>query len=251
MNLLALQRDMRAWLTAEDQDAALRQGDGAIAGLSVHINNYRGQLVSCLGASFPYTRLWLGEAEFDGAVATHIDKVPPSSWTLDAYARDFPATLRWIYASEPEVYDLAWLELALSEAFVARDAKGIGPADIVDVDWDHITLRFTPALDVTKIITNAPAIWSAFATGEPLPAATLLSEAAAILVWRNGLVPHFRSIDQIEEQALLWARAGMSFAALCDAMVSAWGEEKGITQAGTYLRQWINDGLILELVPDA
>jgi hypothetical protein len=56
----------------------------------VHQNNYRLQLIACLTESFTYTRGWIGGEAFEAAAAAHIDRVPPSSWTLDAYPRDFP-----------------------------------------------------------------------------------------------------------------------------------------------------------------
>ncbi len=39
MSLLALQRDMRLWLTREDGDAAARLGDDTAPGLRVYQNN--------------------------------------------------------------------------------------------------------------------------------------------------------------------------------------------------------------------
>ena len=57
-------------------------------------------------------------------MVAHVARVPPSSWTLDAYPRDFPATLAPLYPDDPEVAELAVLELALAEAFVGADAAG-------------------------------------------------------------------------------------------------------------------------------
>jgi len=245
MSLLALQRDMRAWLAEEDMCAAARLGADAAPGLRVHQNNYRVQLVACLSESFAYTGAWLGAEAFETAAARHIDRVPPSSWTLDAYARDFPATLAALYPEDPEVAELAWIECAIGEAFVAPDAAPLTGADFAGVDWDNVAFQFTPTLDLGALTTNAPAIWSALARDAVPPAAELLGEPGGILVWRSEQVSHFRSIDQIERQALLWARGGMSFAELCDAMVASWGENEGIARAGGLLGQWIADGLIV------
>lgn len=245
MSLLAMQRDMRAWLVREDEPAAARLGAGAAPGLRVHQNNYRAQLVACLTDSFARTNDWLGGEAFEAAAARHIDRVPPSSWTLDAYARDFPATLAALYPDDPEVAELAWIECALGEAFVAPDAEPFSAADLAGVDWDHAVLEFTPTLDLADLTTNAPAIWSALAQEKEPPAAELLDEAGAILVWRSEQVSQFRAIDQVERQALLWVRAGMPFAELCEAMVASWGEEQGVARAGGLLGQWIADGLIV------
>jgi len=245
MSLLALQRDMRAWLAQEDARAAERLGVDAAPGLRVHQNNYRAQLVACLSETFAHTSAWLGGEAFESAAARHIDRVPPSSWTLDAYARDFPATLAALYPDDPEVAELAWIECAIGEAFVAPDAAALTAAELAGVDWDRAALQFTPTLDLGALTTNAPAIWSALAREAVPPAAELLAEPGAILVWRSEQVSQFRAIDQVERQALLWARAGMPFAELCEAMVASWGEEEGVARAGGLLGQWIADGLVV------
>ena len=96
----------------------------------------------------------------------------------------------------------------------------------------------------TLVSTNATAIWTALAAGEVPPAVEALPEPGAILVWRQDQVSRFRAIDQIEQQALLAARSGLSFADLCAAMVAAHGQEDGIARAGQLLGQWLADGLI-------
>ncbi|MDY7525197.1 DNA-binding domain-containing protein [Sphingomonas sp. 10B4] len=121
--MLTLQRDMRAWLVAADADAANRYGSAAAAGLLVYQNTYRAQLVACLEESFVQTRAWVGGEAFHHAIVAHIERVPPTSWTLDAYPRDFPATLALLYPDDPEVAELAWIEYALGEAFVGPDSR--------------------------------------------------------------------------------------------------------------------------------
>jgi len=247
MSLIELQRDLRNWLIREDRWAARRLGDDAAPGLRVYLNNYRAQLVACLEDSFARTRDWLGDAAFRQAVIAHIERVPPSSWTLDAYSRDFPATLALLYPDDPEVAELAWIDCALGEAFVGFDAPAADAATLGDVDWDNATLHFTPTLDLGDLSTNASAIWAALAAGDVPPAVEPLPEAGAILVWRQEQISRFRAIDQIERQALLAARGGLSFAAMCDGIVTALGQERGIALAGQLLGQWLADGLITKI----
>ncbi|NYT40738.1 putative DNA-binding domain-containing protein [Sphingomonas sp. R-74633] len=245
MSLLELQREMRIWLIREDPLAADRLGGDDVApGLRIHQNNFRAQLVACIEESFARTRDWIGGDAFHQAVIAHVARVPPSSWTLDAYPRDFPATLALLYPADPEVAELAWIDLALAEAFVAPDAAALSGADLGAVDWDRAVLGFSPSLDLADLTTNAPAIWSALEGAEP-PAVASLPEAGAILAWRDGEAPRFRVVDQLERQAVLWARAGMPFAELCAALAEALGEEAGIARAGEMLGQWLADGLII------
>jgi hypothetical protein len=243
--LLTLQRDMRSWLAQEDADAAARLGIAAAPGLRVYQNNYRAQLVACLEASFPRTLGWMGQEEFVGAVVTHIDAIPPSSWTLDAYARDFPATLSALFRDEPEVAELAALELALEEVFVGDDADPLTLAELSNVDWDRAALRLTPAMDLLGARTNAAAIWSALAAGEAPPAACELEGPEAALVWRQDGQARFRMMDQIEMQALIRMRAGASFASLCAEVAESFGDGDAAAVAGAWLGRWMADGLIV------
>ena len=237
MSLLALQRDFGAFL--RDGDAA-----DAAPGMRVYQNNYRAQLVACLDDSFARTRAWLGDDAFEAAAIRHILRVPPSSWTLDAYARDFPDTLGWLHPDDPEIAELAWLELALAEAFVGPDVEPLLPPDARNVDWDAAILCFIPTIDLRVVTSNACDLWIALAAGETPPAAAMLDEPHCLIVWRQDLVSRFRLIDARETQAMMRARCGLSFADLCAAIVESCGEADGIPLAGFYLGRWLADGLL-------
>ena len=62
-----------------------------------------------------------------------------------------------LYPDDPEVPELAWIEGALGEAFVAPDAPALSAADLADIDWDRAVLAFTPTLDLGALTSNAPA----------------------------------------------------------------------------------------------
>jgi hypothetical protein len=247
MSLLAMQREFRGWLCADDETIAQRSRRNAMAGLRAYQNNYRAQLVGCLEESFGQTRAWIGGEAFHAAIVTHIDRVPPSSWTLDAYGRDFPATLAALYPDHPEVGELAWIDWALGEAFVGPDSPAIDATAAAHVDWDDAILHFTPTLDYRTSTTNAPALWAALAAGQMPPPAMTLPEAGAVIAWRDHFTARFRAIDREELEALLLARSGMSFADMCGALVSRLGENAGISRAGACLGRWLGDGLICRI----
>ncbi|WP_068080797.1 HvfC/BufC family peptide modification chaperone [Novosphingobium rosa] len=245
MSLIALQTGLRDWLTAEQTPAL--QAPRAKAGLSVYLNTYRAQLMACLSESYPTLHAWLGDDAFAAAAATHIDASPPSSWTLDAYGLGFPATLRDLYPHDPEVGDLAALECALAQAFIAPDSPPLDPASLADIDWDRARLRLIPALTLLPASSNAGAIWSAIAQGETPPPAQLLPQPGAILIWRDGFTPAFRTLETAEARALEALREGCDFGALCAMLVAREGETAGPRIAGSYLAQWLRDGLIAQI----
>jgi hypothetical protein len=247
MSLLALQQDFRSWLTTESVNAGARLVAGAAPGLSVYLNNYRSSLMSCLAESFEITRAWLGDEAFETAAANHIDRLPPHSWTLDAYALDLPATLARRHPEDPEIAELARLECALSVAFVGPHADAIDPRVLAEIDWDGAALRFVPTLELLDITTNVGAIWSAIAAGEAPPMAQLLPAPACIAIWRNGLTPAFRTLDAGEADALRPMMEGRRFDDLCGDLVERHGEQEGLALAGALLGQWLRDGIVREI----
>jgi hypothetical protein len=246
MSLLALQRDFRSWLTQECAAAADRLGSGAGPGLGVYLNNYRGQLIAALSTSFEGVRAWLGDRAFETAAAVHIDERPPSGWTLDAYAVDFPDTLERLYPADPEVGELARFERELERAFVAADAPPLDLAALGDLDWEAAVLRTAPSVALLPATTNAAAIWSAIMLGLQPPAAARLAESCGLLVWRSGFTPRFRTLEAPGAGALGLVIAGATFGEVCALLVEQMGPERGPLVAGEHLGRWLADGLIVE-----
>ena len=244
MNLAALQRDFRNWLTVEASDAVVRFGDHAVPGLAVYLNNYRGQLMACLNESFVTVRAWLGEAAFDSAAATHIDRLPPYNWTLDAYALEFPDTINVLYPEDPEVGELARLERDLGLAFVGQDAESIDLAALTHVDWNSAILDLVATFSLLPVKTNAGAIWSAINAGETPPAAAVLDAPAVIAIWRKDYSPTFRTLEPMEAQAILMVADGRAFGEICRVVTNEVGEIEGTQVAGNLLGRWISEGMV-------
>jgi len=245
MSLLELQQDFRAWLAEASDEAAERFGEAARPGLSVYQNNYRAALTACLSDTFERVRLWIGEDRFLSTAAAYIDVTPPHAWTLDAYAQGFPESLRALFPDDPEIAEIGWLDLALSEAFVGPDATPIGSEALGSVDWDHAVLQLAPTLRTAGFVTNAAAIWSALESGEAPPAIQCLAEPATLIVWRKDMVSCFRPAEPFELLSLDLARGGASFGAICAALVDRRGPEEGVADAAAMLGGWIRDGLIV------
>jgi hypothetical protein len=244
MNLLGLQVAMRSWLQTGSDAAPPRFDERSLAGLEVYRNNYRTQLVSCLELSFPYARAWLGDDAFFAACAEHVTTIAPESWTIDDYAAGFPQRLQRSWPDDPEVFELAWLELAMAQAFVAPDTPALAAEHLDGVDWDEASLHLWPSLRLEPAQSNAGAIWSALNAGELPPAAERLPPGSAYLVWRSGFSARFRTIDDGECQALEEIQQGKDFAGLCALAVAEHGQEAGVNLVAQWLGRWMADGLI-------
>jgi hypothetical protein len=244
VNLLELQQDFRAWLTAESPGAARRLGANAAPGLAVYINNYRGQLMACLRASYPVLLAWLGEESFDRAAAAHVDGYPPRNWTLDAYALDFPLTVRSLFPKDAEVVELAVLERELGLAFVGPDAPSVDVHALGGIDWDQAIFDLVPTFSMHSLATNAAAIWSAINAGDRPPSAALLEAPADVAFWRYEFTPVFRTLSQLESIGLRMVRKGRNFGEICSKINEVLGPDEGLRMAGEFLAEWLRAGLI-------
>lgn len=245
MNLLALQSDFRSWLTGASDDAGRRLAGARDAGLHVYQNNYRAQLVGCLEQTYPCLRAFIGNEAFLRAAIAHVDRRPPSAWTLDAYGERFGETLATLYPDNPDVHELAWIEWAMNTAFVARDSQPLDAATLGTVDWDSARLLFAPSLRLAPLTTNAVELWSALNDGQQPPEACMLEQAGAMLVWRPALLVRIRVLDRASHDALAHARRHGRFDMLCAFLVGRLGEEAGVAQAGALLADWIGSELVV------
>lgn len=245
MRLSTLQKDFLGWLASGDEDAAQSLPLCRAQGLAVYQNNYRASLMECVAETYPQTLAWMGEADFYAAAARHIDRVPPHSWTLDDYAEGLPASLNEEFPDDSDIGELARIELALSQVFVAADATAIGPAQMADMDWETAWVQTILALVILQQSTNAAEIWMAQVEGRVPPAALEQQEAGAVLVWRMDGICRLRRFDRDEAAILeMLTNEPLPFGKLCELAVARWGEEKGILSIGQWLANWVRDGLI-------
>jgi len=246
MNLLAIQRGMRDWLTG-DETAATAFGPAGRAGLDVYQNNYRAQLVACLSEKYERVAAWLGDDAFEVAVARHIGTSPPHDWTLDHYGADFPLTLQSLYPNDPEVAELAWLDRTLADAFVGPDVEPVSTQSLGAIEWDHAMLHFTPTMNEFRVHTNSTAIWSALSAAGTPPPVEPLPQPATVLVWRKEFTSCFRTLDPLEAIAIAHMKEGGTFGSLCSMLVDLEGETAGVKIAGECLARWMQDGLVVRI----
>lgn len=220
-------------------------GDFDKRGMRVYANNYRGQLVNALRDVYAKTRLWLGDEAFDIQVDRYVDTHAPSSWTIDAYGHAFPDMLEAAYPDDPDVSELAWLDSTLRQVFSGTDAAPIDAAGLVAEDWERVELVFVPGIRFRRMRSNAVAIWKALADETMPPGAVELKAAGGVRVWRSELSPRFASMEAHECDCLDLALTGATFGEICELLGQQRGPGPVAAEAGTLLRSWVEDGLVL------
>lgn len=244
MSLLAIQQDMRAWLVDARRDAPHPAHAAPAAGYRVYRNNYRVALMRCLETGYPMLRDWMGAEAFQQAAIQHVQQHPPHAWTLDAYGADFACTLQQRHPHNPDLHELAWIEWALAESFVAADAPAVAIDALAGMDWDAARLVAAPSLRQRRATTNAAALWQAWLAGETLPESEMLPVAGGVITWRQDVTCRLRALDAIEHAALMMLHDDDRFASLCAALVEHLGEQAGVQRAGELLAGWLQAGIV-------
>ena len=240
-----------------DDDRPLPNGwtDRHAAGMDIYRNAYRARLVDAVRETYERTSRWVGEDAFRKAAAHHIITSPPNSLTLDDAGRGFPETLAELFANDPEVAELGWLEWAMHRAFVAGDAEPMDAAAFGDAaalfaeeDWANMSLGFTPGLSQKKVSHDIGKLWRSLAEDEAgdRPDGTL-DRALYCVVWREGVKPVFMQIEEAEGRALEMMREGGTYGEMCELLIELLGEEQAVAEAGAILGRWLHNGLIISI----
>ena len=146
-----------AGLFAGDDNAVLR-------GLRVHANTVSHARLVALEETFPRTRDYLGEAEFNRLSRAFVDSGGAERLALPEIGRDFAG---WL--GDPLAADLARIEWAWLESYNAAEAGALRLADLAgrdEVALLGLRVRLHPAARIVSLASDAaPLIDPAFAPG--------------------------------------------------------------------------------------
>lgn len=146
-----------AGLFAGDDNTVLR-------GLRVHANTVSHARLVALEETFPRTRDYLGEAEFNRLSRAFVEGGGAERLALPDIGRDF---VGWL--GDPLAADLARIEWAWLESYNAAEAGALRLADLAgqdEVALLGLTVRLHPATRIVKLASDAaPLIDPAFAPG--------------------------------------------------------------------------------------
>jgi hypothetical protein len=220
--------------------------------LRLYADAYRLRLLEALETDYPGLKAMAGDEEFDRLGRAYIDAHPSRyrslRWFGDAVSEFLRVTPP--YSGYPVFAEMAAFEWALSDAFDAEDSALAGIADMAALpaeSWPGLRFVAHASLHRLDLRWNVPLLWKAIDAGEEPPAPEENAHPVAWLLWRHGLVTHYRSLGVDEAWALDALRRGESFATLCEDLTE-WVDAQHVAgHAAGLLKQWLTDGLIREI----
>lgn len=251
--LANLQRRFAAGLVGDDPAAALallRPLCGLAPRLEVYRHAYRARLTEALRNNHPVLHRAMGDAAFDelslGYIAARPSSQPSIRWFGHALAEHM-AGLPQAQAPHPALADLARMEWALGLAFDAAEAPSLQAADLAAVPpeiWATQELQCHPSVQCLALQWRVEPLWQALTRDADAQADAPAPAEHALLVWRHGSGPRWRSLAGPEAALLRAALAGQSLAALCEVAAGHAGAEQAPATVAQALHQWLADGLL-------
>jgi hypothetical protein len=257
MTLAVLQQAFQAYVLEGADAVAERIEPGPLADpqrrLAIYYDAYRSRLVEALGADFEALIAVMGEEEFRSAARAYVEATPSTFRNVRWYGGRLAAFMRHVrpWREMPWLADLAEFEWTLTLAFDAADAPTVRFEDMAALAgdaWGTLAFHLHPCVQIAELRANAPAIRKAVDAGAAPPAPELAATAVPWLIWRKDLSPHFRSLSDPEAWALRAACAGHSFPEICAGLCEWIAAEEAAGAAAGWLRTWVDDQLIAELV---
>jgi hypothetical protein len=215
----------------------------------VYRHAYVARLAEILGDDYERVHAYLGDEGFARLVKAYIDANPSDRRSARWFGRHMPTFARETapFSNHREVSEIAALEKALSDAFDGPNAEPLSIDQLAALavdDWPRLVFQPHPTTIRLTFTTNAADIWSALKDETAPPKLERFPEPQALLVWRQDFMAHFRPLGA--EESMMWNEAykGVRFGVLCEMVAMFGGEDEAELRAATYLRGWIDLGLL-------
>ena len=248
-----LQRSFQARVLGEAVTApATVAGAGSASAedrLQVYAEAIRLRFLEVLGQDYPGLRALAGVDAFRTLALAYAAACPSRHPSIRWFGRHLPAFLRATapWREQPALGEMARFEWAKGELLDAADSAVVGVEDIAAIApdrWAGIRPRLKPAVRRLALEWNVPGLWNAIDHGDAPPAPERLQRAVDWLLWREGIVIRWRSIEPDEAWALQCCADGEDFGAVCAGLRVRIGEEAAALRAATCLKQWASDGIL-------
>ena len=220
--------------------------DDLITGrLRIYHHAYRARLAEVLTDTYAKTTLYMGSDTFDAHARAFVVAHPPHTRSLNRYGEGLVDALRQQYPDNPELHELAQLDWDLRSRFDSADVPvlSLDPAQAA-IDWTAQPGVLHLSALLHTVTTNVVGLWNAIHTDNEVPEAVALPVPTALLVWRKGFQPHFRTLDGTEAALVRHLHAGLSVQDACTALLEQGLWAGDASELSQWLAQLLGDGLV-------
>ncbi len=219
--------------------------------VGIYAEMYWLRMRDSLRTDYPFVLQVLGDEDFEVLVARHLQRQPSTHYSLGRLGVGFQETIRAASLGVPWLADLAELEWARAEAFVAPDAPALEFAALgalADETFTHSRLVVSPSLRLLEPTWDVLPVWRALEGGSAWRELTVTTAKSPLVVWRQGFAVFHVAVPNAEHEALSSALQGLDLPTVCEAFAEAPEPAQAAFQA---IGSWASEGMLSALEVDA
>ena len=258
-NLLSLFKD--AVVTGDSRFLSEIEQGGKISPqqrIHIYAHAYRARLSESLLEDYPILHEMLGDESFDFLCDEYIDAYPSDHASLRFFGRHLEAFLlqNAPFLDEPALGEMARFEWALRDVFDGNDESAASLEELGSVPpeaWTILRFKLHPTYKTINFKWNILDIWQSVKEQETVEQESddfvshkLLPAEISVVLWRDGLISRFRSLEKDELAALRLVKDFRAFPKICEELALYHGEEAP-QKAVELLKEWMQSGMITEL----
>lgn len=220
--------------------------------LDIYAHAYLARLVETLAADYPVLARLLGDEPFRDLVADYLVAYPSRYATVGEVGRHLPEFLssHALASRSPSAPDLARLEWAVTESFLADDVAEFDPASVRDLgeeDWERARFVLDPSMKLVAVAYPVDALWSSAQAGESLSVETVPAPGH-LLIRRRDFTVFVERIEPLAHALLDLMRAGLSLGELAEEIPARFGPLAGeagvLSEFGSRFGDWVACGIV-------
>lgn len=221
--------------------------------LKIYYDAYRLRLQEALDSSYPILKKYLGNRSFEKICNEYLDLHPSNYRSIRWYGDQFPLFLEQHtkYKRMSHLNELALWEWKSALVFDAENAAVLSLNEMASLTpdlWPSVKFKIHPTIQQINLYSNVVPIWEALCDEKEPPALVKNKKPMTWILWRKELVSQYISIPEDEAHALDAIVSGKTFSEMCEQLCEHISEEEVSQRAASFLKGWILQGLIAEVV---
>lgn len=221
--------------------------------LAIYRDGYKLRLTESLTTNFPGLHLYLGTEEFKRLCSAYIDGHPSSYRSIRWYGDALAHFIKIYYDKRyPYLTELAEFEWKMTVAFDAAEELRVRVEDmaaVVPESWAGLQFTIHPSVQRMNYFWNVIPLWQSLVKDQDISELENISVAKPWVIWRSSDYQiQFYSMSEEEAWALDAMIQGLSFGELCEGLCQWIEEEQVGTRAASFLKGWIQNGMLSRLL---
>lgn len=218
--------------------------------LAIYGNAYYARLEEVLEGDFEAIHTLLGDEEFSILCRRYTDAHPSKYFSVRWFGQYMAEFLRTVtpYSEHPYLFEMATFEWRFTDAFDAEDSVAITETDVAQIpveSWPALKIIFHPSVSWFTYGWSILPVWKAIKDEVEIPVLQKLDKPETCMVWRQGLITKYRTLESNE---FLLARAvaeNKSFSDWCELLIEVGKPAEDVPMiAAGILKTWLSLGMV-------